>query len=226
MKRDHRPFIVTGSGRCGTGYAAQLLSALGYHCGHEVAFDWQTIAANTWSIPFALRGCDSSWLAMPLIARLPQDAVVLHQVRNPLKVVRSLMGISFMSEENRRSDPYTRIADAVVVCPADELEACMHFWTQWNRRIGEETEGRTSMRYRLEELDHSTVRSMLELIEPDRIVSEDELQAAFDAVPTNYNARPRASEISWNSIPPSAQRDMLATAAEEYGYAEQELKLA
>lgn len=224
--RQHTPFLLTGSGRCGTGYTSNLLTELGYDCGHEVAFDWKTLANNTWPVPFALRGCDSSWLAMPVMSQLPPETVILHQVRNPVKVVRSLMGIRFLSPEQRASDPYSRIADTVAQCPDDELEACMHFWTEWNAQIEERAAGRPYRRFRVEDIDAFLVREIVSLIEPDRALTDREIDIALAAVPNTFNTRTRDEAITWNSLPPGATLDAFSMAADAFGYGNKELAAA
>jgi hypothetical protein len=102
-----RPFVVTGCARSGTTYMAALLSGLGLRIGHEVVFGPRTRSFDGWR---GLNG-DSSWLAAPFLADL-DDALVFHQVRHPLKVVRSLVGIRFFAERTplflAGDDLYTR----------------------------------------------------------------------------------------------------------------------
>ena len=95
-----RPFVVTGCARSGTAYTAAVLSRLGLRCGHEVVFGPATRAFTG----FGGQHGDSSWLAVPFLGQLPagpDGAVVLHRVRHPLKVVRSLLGIRFFDDRSR-----------------------------------------------------------------------------------------------------------------------------
>lgn len=85
--------MVTGSGRSGTGYTAALLSAAGIHCGHEALFQ-----PRTRSVPdFGTWDGDASWLAAPFLDRLPPGTPVVHQVRDPVEVVTSWVGLRFLS---------------------------------------------------------------------------------------------------------------------------------
>jgi hypothetical protein len=76
-----------------------VLSRLGLRCGHEVVF-----GPATRSFPgFGTQHGDSSWLAVPFLDQLPtgeDGAVVLHRVRHPLKVVRSLLGVRFFDDRS------------------------------------------------------------------------------------------------------------------------------
>lgn len=102
-----RPFVVTGTARSGTAYAAMLLSGLGLRIGHEDVFGPRTRSFDGWQG----QDGDSSWLAAPFLDQLP-DALVLHQLRHPLKVVRSLVGVRFFADRSRLfldgDDAYTR----------------------------------------------------------------------------------------------------------------------
>jgi hypothetical protein len=87
-------FVVTGTGRSGTAYMARLLSAAGHSCGHEELFTPHTSGPPA----FGERQGDSSWLAAPFLPGLPEGCVVLHQVRNPLEVLRSFLGIQMFDD--------------------------------------------------------------------------------------------------------------------------------
>jgi hypothetical protein len=107
-----RPFVVTGTARSGTAYLGALLDGLGLRCGHEDVFGPRTRSFDGWHG----RDGDSSWLAAPFLGDLG-DALVLHQTRHPLKVVRSLVGVRFFADRSRAfldgDDLYTRAKWAV-----------------------------------------------------------------------------------------------------------------
>jgi hypothetical protein len=92
-----RPFVVTGCARSGTAYMAAVFSRLGLSCGHEVVFGPRTRRFDG----FGGQHGDSSWLAAPFLAQLPDDTLILHRVRHPLKVVRSLLGVRFFADRGR-----------------------------------------------------------------------------------------------------------------------------
>jgi len=107
-----RPFVVTGCARSGTTYMAALLSGLGLRLGHEVVFGPRTRGFTDWGD----RHGDSSWLAAPFLDQI-EDALVFHQLRHPLKVVRSLVGVRFFADRGplflQADDAYTRVKWAV-----------------------------------------------------------------------------------------------------------------
>lgn len=97
------PFLITGCGRSGTGWAAALFTALGYPCGHESVFNTTTGGLGTAASNLARP--DSSWLAVPYAHRLPEGTPVLRLIRNPYAVVQSAMAKGFLSD---MTDPFAR----------------------------------------------------------------------------------------------------------------------
>lgn len=91
-------FVVTGSGRCGTHYMSQLLTAAGVPCGHEHVFKpnrrEQGGVATTW--PDGVQA-DSSWMAACVLPLVQIPVVLL--VRHPLLVVSSFVQIGFFSHD-------------------------------------------------------------------------------------------------------------------------------
>jgi hypothetical protein len=105
---DLQPFVVTGCARSGTTYIAAVLSGLGLRCGHEVVFGPRSRSFAG----FGDQHGDCSWLAAPFLSETA-GAIVFHQVRHPVKVVRSLLGVRFFAERGpvflRGDDLYTRL---------------------------------------------------------------------------------------------------------------------
>lgn len=97
-------FLVTGVGHSGTGWAARVFTELGHPCGHE---RWHTPA------PYAgMDGPDASWLAVPRLPLLPAGVPVVHLVRDPLAVVRSMLRIGFLGDGKHRASFYDRFVYA------------------------------------------------------------------------------------------------------------------
>lgn len=86
-------FLVVGSGRCGTKYLSELLTAAGVPCGHERVYNPHN--AGVW--PADLQA-DSSWMAVPHLPAAGLPVVLL--VRHPLAVVRSWVEIGFFSHHD------------------------------------------------------------------------------------------------------------------------------
>ena len=208
--------VVTGCGRSGTGYAAALLSALEIECGHERVFTPETQVA-----PRDLGGltADASWLAAPFLSDLPDGAVVLHQVRDPVAVVASLLGIRFFSHP-RRAPISTRMTDGVelarraivrkrrrpirrdfvrfiqrhepvILEPHTELERTVTYWVRWNMMIERLVGSRPYLRYRVEDMDARLVGRILGLAGVSR--SADAIERVLASVPTSINSRRRST---------------------------------
>lgn len=213
-------FLVTGTGRCGTGYLAQLLTRLGLPTGHEQVYHPGNLATGEfhWNVE---RG-EASWLAAPFLAHFQGDAV--HLVRHPLDVIGSFAGIGFF--ERRPGDPgyeYTRWAyvGAGLEPPADEAldpagrerlavaRATAHY-VRWNRLI----ERHARWRFRIEDLDVAGVRVLTELLGAPR--REALVRGVLASLPRDVNTRARR-EVGWGDVPDDV-RGELASVARDYGY--------
>lgn len=81
-------FLVTGTGRCGTGWTAALFTELGYECGHEQQYNISRYGRLTVS--------DSSWLAIPFLHHI--DVPIIRMVRDPYSVVISNYARNFLND--------------------------------------------------------------------------------------------------------------------------------
>ena len=211
-------FVITGCRRSGTVYSSTLLSKLGVPCGHETIFFPSALLDRTsldW--PTTWLG-DASWLAAPYLKNLPPSTLVLHQVRDPLAVIRSLMRTKFFEQPSA----YRRFAELHE--PGLEngtaLERAMHYWTAWNllTERASEVEHLRYRRYRLEDLDQTFLVELLDEI--GRPVPDD-LDAVFASVPSDTNSegsKEHDAEIRWDTLPTGPVADELIELAERYGY--------
>lgn len=101
--------IVTGTGRCGTGYAAKMLTACGLPTGHKDLYNPKVLYAGAPETTAGMPG-ESSWLAAPDVPVLPQRIKVVHIVRDPLEVVRSMVGIGWLDSPYSPHHPYQKRA--------------------------------------------------------------------------------------------------------------------
>lgn len=86
--------IVTGTGRCGTGFMARVLTEAGIPCGHERVFThWGDVAPQIDDPQLA----DASWMAVPWLVHHPA-ALVLLPYRTPEQVLGSFLGIGFYAQ--------------------------------------------------------------------------------------------------------------------------------
>lgn len=195
-----RPFVVTGSGRCGTAWMARALSHLGYSCGHEVVFSPYTLSGR-WQALLDRRRCDSSWLALAVLGQLPADTVVVQVVRNPLDVARSLAGIRFFETPNT----YRDVAISLMGEPATAAR-----WWQTANRIAS---ARANLIVRIEDDPLDLLSRVLAAVDPDREVSPRLLRsAAYETPMLNSRARDLSVEFTDDEL------QQLRADAARYGY--------
>lgn len=215
-QKELQRFIVVGSGRSGTGWAAELLSRLHIPTGHEVVFNPQKIFEAGGIPDWEYNRGESSWLVAPFLGDLAMPGV--HLVRNPLEVVRSMMGIGFFDRTNPGHKVYEDFAmagvgedwDAPPLDEAEHLDRVCAFIVRWNEMI----ESHGLARFRIEDLtdDIETVRDMTNALgcgKPDR----NKVEKALKDTGNKTNSRPRNEKITWQDVTPT-----LRELAERYGY--------
>lgn len=139
------PFLITGCGRSGTMWAAKFFSALGFECGHEVSF------SHSSSGPLVLP--ESSWLAVPHLSKLPKNTPVLRLVRDPFRVIQSVMNRGFLSwRKSVQWEEYVKRHRPDIVEPEDQLTRAILWATTWDDPV--------------DEVEHLTLK-----IEDDRLAS-------------------------------------------------------
>jgi hypothetical protein len=198
-------FIVAGTGRCGTAYIAQVLTHLGVPCGHEWVY-----APEKCYTDIDILG-DSSAQAVPFIPQF--DGLVLHQTRDPLKVIGSL--VSFKLFDNPQfHGPAGEFIARHFHMTGNVLEDSMRYYVEWNERC---EAARNYFRYRIEDLDFQLLRSIVDRIGVD--VDDRRIVAALDRVPKNVNTRYSAKALSWRDLPKGRIKNDLINISKRYGYA-------
>ncbi len=226
-------FVVTGTGRSGTRYIAELLSAAGVPTGHECWFGpWPGLFRGPEPIhrrtpwervqgPFARlrqelrrRRCaiagDASWLAVPYLPKFRGHVYL--QVRHPLTFVASFLGLGILQKAD---SPYAGFLTRHFHITGEPISDAVRFWMEWNLRALPYAH----RVWHLEDLDVEIVAQVLSDLgvpHPHR-----RAEAAFRACPFPVNtARERLSTprpISWQEIPVSL-RDPLTRVARTLGY--------
>ncbi len=214
-----KPFVVTGTGRSGTGYISRLLTALGARCGHEAIFH---PATQKPVVNFGPYQGDASWLAAPWIPQLHPDVVVLHQTRDPIDVARSHLGIHFFHDDADPSyRPYQQFVrnHSDVYTHTDPLERFMRYWILWNENVERLCADRSPadhLRYRVEDLTPELVSRILALL--GRSAQRTAIVAALTHCDPQYNHRRRDDTVAWEMLPECALREPFLVLAQRYGY--------
>lgn len=171
-------YIVTGTGRCGTLFMANLLTSMGFPCTHEAVFTpygvekaKRVIAKTEPAISSKIsRGynlsdyeleivAESSYMAAPFLKQF--DAKVIHVVRNPYGVVASMISDSFKNFTNPHPTYLPEFPDHILHeefmydhvdalrKKMTQIERCCLFYVLWNEMI--EKSGKVVIRHRIED---------------------------------------------------------------------------
>lgn len=227
-------FVITGTGRNGTGYAAQLFTAAGLRCGHEEVFTvkpgrGERAAARSGIVARAKEPLgrlredgrrrrapfdgDASWMAAPRLKSFAGTSLL--QLRHPIPVVRSFMGSRFFSEPAPHNVQH-RFAAAYLSPTGDDVVDAMRWWVLWNEMAGEHADEI----YALESLDATLFARLLSRIG----VSDASARAteAFAAVPHDVNSSARRGDrpgsLNWDDLPEGVDKARLEEAATRWGY--------
>lgn len=120
-------FLVTGCGRSGTGWAARMFTELGHPCGHEEAF-------SPWHAG-PLRRPDSSWLAVPHLAKLPEGTPIVRAMRDPYQVVQSIVTRGFLRGLDGAYEAYVMRHMPKVTEARDHLGRAIRWATLWDEPV-------------------------------------------------------------------------------------------
>jgi hypothetical protein len=202
-------FLVVGSGRSGTQYASKLFTELGIPCGHETLFRLTSASGQT------LVG-DASFGAVAYLDEF--QGIILHQVRHPLRVLRSILATGFFDRPDKYLFYYQLIESVLpqIDQRKSSLHKAMYYIVEWNRLC----EQAATMCWRIEDLDAETLSRASSLIGYAKSV---ELCATVLAqIPQNVNWLElhglRRNELSWGDIPECTEKDELMAVAYRYGY--------
>ena len=225
-------FVVSSTGRSGTHRIGKLLRLCGIACGHEDIF------THTWTLqyvrgevpfqlpewPSSLSG-DASRYSPPIVKDLPQDVLVLHQVRHPVDTIKSFLTLKWLDKHVESEQGYM-LYHKFIEDTGTTFQKLCQFWLNCNKAIEVAALLRPSMyfRYRLEDLSLSNQDKGISLLEgiTQRIskthtVSKGRAEFALKMVPENYHHRPYARKkpfLVWHQLPLDVRE--LATS---YGYA-------
>lgn len=216
-------FLITGTGRCGTGYISHLLTNMGIKTTHEGIFtilntnitrtidkDWME---KGW--PLESPG-ESSWMAIYFLDQLMEQGVkIIHLIRDPIEVIRSFMRIKFFEGDNvyriwserQNGYPYdclvgTRLEKIInrIIYFHDRLEKRQDFWLK------------------IEDINTETLKPFTEFLGCS--FTNDYIEKAIKKT-TFYNSVGDKKDdflINWNTLPAGETTDRLYEIAKKYDY--------
>lgn len=217
--RSDPPFVITGTGRCGTHWIAEVLGGAGLRVGHEERLAYRPFA-HDWA-----RGIDGEvgWPAAAHLQYLDRRTRVIHLVRDPLAVMNSRLGNdklapSFSPPVVR--DFVTRVLPDRAV-PSDPIERCVWFVTTWDELVVTRTRRLPCARFRVEDLaDPAYMSALLEFI---GVTGEARFTAIGRAafLPSSTGSLGSAERLRWADIPDSPAIAALVDLAVRDGYLDQ-----
>jgi len=202
--------LVTGTGRCGTGFASQVLNSAGVGCTHEGVFTLDGWEYAIHLIKERRRNpawgwqADSSWLAVPFLDRPELAAMtVVHLVRHPKKVMDSHLRL--MAHRPEAVPYYQGMEDYLPeLATYDVIDRAAY----WYLKLNEMAAARADLFHRVED---------------DAGVLLDKLGVDWAGKPsfddTTYNSRPGygPSDVLLSDVS-QPLRDQLAEMSLRYGY--------
>ena len=227
----HRPFLITGCGRSGTRYVADLLTSLGVPTGWEATLNPFYPTHKARDYPFLLRRLrfhgDANWLATAYLSRVPGSVIVFQQVRHPLRVVRSLLSLRFFGDDylapGSFADPrhYNLVMNALpgIRKFATAIERCLFYWVEWNKLWWRSCSitRRGNHYYRFEDLlDPLTgeLGNLYFLLTGQRELPEIKWPANVHKIYGNGSG----PAVTWGMIPDGPLKSEAQSLAEFYGY--------
>lgn len=206
------PFLITGCGRSGTAWAANLLTALGHPCGHE-----QIYSVNG---PRPFTRSESSWLAMPFIWDLPSDVGIIRIMRDPYRVVQSAMVRGFLRDTDGLYERYVATHRPHITHPADHLGRVIRWVSEWDDNFDHH-------KFPTLKVDQASTEDVSDMVweATGAIHAEASIAAAIGHVGNGVNANPIA-QIRSVHAPSRAEIDthpeggLVRRRAEEFGYGE------
>lgn len=201
---------VVGTGRSGTGFISEALSAVGVKCGHEQW--WNVHGAHA---PGLL--ADASWIATNYLDEF--DGKVWHQVRNPLAVIASMVGNELFDPDDDRPDwvvPYESERRKWAGYDPDwsrerkALSVVRHWW--------ETAEKHAERTWRVEDF---TPGLLLELADEmgRKNLTLSYCRAVLDTLGTDVNKHvDHDNELGWDDLPECDDKDRVREMAAGFGY--------
>lgn len=200
--------LVTGTGRCGTTWARDVLLASRVRATHQAIRHEHVLGR----IPFpALKDVEVSYEAAPM-ADVPMWERVIVLVRHPFLVARSWVALNAFDDDGGFFDLHDSIR---VHCPAvfdyeEPMLRALAFWVEWN----------------LLALPHADFAAAVETLEPDVLVAECGFQPRYQ-MEGSVAIRRDVNHLAEHKKPippatagdiPAAYKDRLADLAYQFGY--------
>jgi tetratricopeptide (TPR) repeat protein len=156
IKNKKIDILITGTGRCGTGYMAKLLTSAGLPCGHEEIFSF---TINKDRLIHNEKIGESSWLAAPFLSSTYlNDTTIIHAVRHPLHTVQSLKRIKFFIAERNYCRYVEKYLPKIKTIDPDKVP--FYFFIAWSKMILKYEKNARYIRHKVEDDPVSLIRKI------------------------------------------------------------------
>ncbi len=208
--------VFTGTGRSGTKSSAQLFTKLGFKTTHQEVYSGEGPKLHP------ERTGDSSGLAAPFVTKIHHETLVIHQVRDPMKTIKSLLRNNHVPQNPYNPKrPWDGKQIYAFFCPRlQEVEtkferACV-LWTDWNQRV-EAIKGQEN--YRFQRLEDYTPEILEEILTSLGVNWGPRLADVFHKHPKDVGTDRKAARFPKGVIPFDCQawREFKVKAV-QYGY--------
>lgn len=226
-------YIVTGTGRSGTVYLANLLTKCGLPCGHEGIFTpWgldEALARLDGRSPLLVSAisrescgnwfdgvtdivADSSYMAAPYLdLALLRDVRVIHVVRHPMDVINSfVIGLNYFQDwlpsDVWHQFMYTHIPELRL--DYHPLDRAALYYVRWNRMIETRSAGLPYFFCPVETIARDLFAYLGHRCEDEKLLAARKVNGRMDGKP----------EYRFEDIPTPSIRRELRDMAERYGY--------
>lgn len=187
-------FVVTGTPRSATRYAAALLEKLDVPCTHEKVFRPQSTLVDISRWDARGEAGESSWMAWAFLGALQTPLVCFHTIRNPWAVIDSLAHRNQILQKHAQASEHQKRMRATIEsycprvfqydAPADRAAALV---IDWNRAIAEAAQryARIYQPFHVERLGVEGVRTLLSAIDITR--NDSAIESALGEVSHKTN---------------------------------------
>lgn len=197
-------FVIVGTGRSGSGFIADALTRAGIRCGHENWWGPRQDRTVAWD-------GDSSWCATFELDGY--GGHVFHQVRDPLKVVRSAAELEVAA--HRRDNDWYAYRTTLMEFTGDPVIDALLMVARWVR----EADRVSHWTWRLEDVDADLLVEI-----GDRVGLPVPHEAAAEALtqPVKRNAkadeRDVRHDVGWDDLPDLEVTERVRAHAQRHGY--------
>lgn len=202
-----KPIVITGCQRSGTAYIAAAFTNSGYWGSHERFFTERK------QYPLRPSVIEASWVAAAFLSEL--DAIIVHQYRDPLKVVASTLArLTFKDQmkESARFAYHHCLPLYRVQRDSEPADRALRYWIEWNTMI----EGYAALSWQLEQVCPEGIAAALELSERESDLGR--IERGLEILPASINAGDDVPTVSWDDFESIELVERAKELADRYGY--------